>query len=69
MNFNIIYLHLELKMTIKRYGVEGGTGMPGVDNIYYLHVQRKRQVSLYVSGQTPMTDGEVVEGGIVNRLA
>ncbi len=56
-------------MTIKRYGVEGGVGTGGQ------HLPFARAVEaggfLYVSGQTPMTDGEVVEGGIVeqSRLA
>ncbi|CZF83179.1 RidA family protein [Grimontia kaedaensis] len=52
-------------MTIKRYGVEGGTGTGGQ------HLPFARAVEaggfLYVSGQTPMTDGEVVEGGIVDQ--
>lgn len=52
-------------MTIKRYGIEGGTGTGGQ------HLPFARAVEaggfLYVSGQTPMTDGEVVEGGIVDQ--
>jgi reactive intermediate/imine deaminase len=54
---------------IKRFGVEGGTGTGGQ------HLPFSRAVEaggwLYVSGQTPMRDGEVVEGGIVeqSRLA
>lgn len=56
-------------MTIKRFGIEGGKGTGGQ------HLPFSRAVSaggwLYVSGQTPMTDGEVVEGSIVeqSRLA
>ena len=56
-------------MSIKRYGVEGGTGTGGQ------HLPFARAVEaggwLYVSGQTPMKNGEVVEGGIVeqSRLA
>ncbi|QET06294.1 MULTISPECIES: RidA family protein [Cupriavidus] len=50
-------------MEIKRYGVEGGTGTGGQ------HMPFARAVSadgwLYVSGQVPMVDGEVVDGGIV----
>lgn len=52
-------------MSIKRYGVEGGTGTGGQ------HLPFARAVEaggwLYVSGQTPMRDGEVVEGGIVEQ--
>ncbi|TQI78539.1 reactive intermediate/imine deaminase [Serratia fonticola] len=56
-------------MTIKRYGAAGGTGTGGQ------HLPFSRAVEaggwLYISGQTPMKDGEVVEGGIVeqSRLA
>ncbi|MGL4861072.1 MAG: RidA family protein [Enterobacteriaceae bacterium] len=56
-------------MTIKRYGVEGSSGTGGQ------HLPFARAVEaggwLYISGQTPMRDGEVVEGGIVeqSRLA
>ncbi|CAG9167592.1 RidA family protein [Cupriavidus pampae] len=50
-------------MDIKRYGVEGGTGSGGS------HMPFSRAVSadgwLYVSGQVPMVDGEVIDGGIV----
>ncbi|EGR4262841.1 RidA family protein [Vibrio cholerae] len=56
-------------MSIKRYGVEGGTGTGG----QHLPFARATEAGgfLYVSGQTPMIDGEVVEGGIVeqSRLA
>ena len=54
---------------IKRFGASGGTGTGGQ------HLPFSRAVEaggwLMVSGQTPMTDGEVVEGGIVeqSRLA
>jgi len=56
-------------MTIKRYGIDGGTGTGGQ------HLPFSRAVEaggwLYISGQTPMKDGEVVEGGIIepSRLA
>lgn len=56
-------------MTIKRYGTDGGVGTGGQ------HLPFARSVEaagwLYVSGQTPMRDGEVVEGGILeqSRLA
>lgn len=50
-------------MTIKRYGVEGGTGTGGQ------HLPFARAVEadgwLYVSGQVPMVNGEVIDGGIV----
>jgi reactive intermediate/imine deaminase len=53
----------ESKMTVKRYGVEGGSGTGGQ------HLPFARAVEangwLYVSGQTPMENGEVIEGGIV----
>ena len=52
-------------MTIKRYGIEGGTGTGGQ------HLPFSRAVEaggwLKVSGQTPMRDGEVVEGGIIEQ--
>ncbi|HZB87761.1 MAG TPA: RidA family protein [Terracidiphilus sp.] len=48
---------------IKRFGVEGGTGAGGQ------HLPFARAVEadgwLYVSGQVPMVNGEVVAGGIV----
>jgi reactive intermediate/imine deaminase len=56
-------------MSIKRIGAAGGKGTGGQ------HLPFARAVEaggwLYVSGQTPMKDGEVVEGGIVeqSRLA
>jgi reactive intermediate/imine deaminase len=50
-------------MSIKRYGVEGGKGAGGQ------HLPFARAVEadgwLYVSGQVPMVNGEVIEGGIV----
>lgn len=52
-------------MAIKRYGVEGGKGTGGQ------HLPFSRAVEaggwLRVSGQTPMRNGEVVEGGIVEQ--
>jgi len=50
---------------IRRFGVEGGTGTGGQ------HLPFSRAVEaggwLYVSGQTPMRDGEVVEGSVVEQ--
>jgi len=50
-------------MSIKRYGVTGGTGTGGQ------HLPFARAVEadgwLYVSGQVPMVDGEVIDGGII----
>ena len=54
---------------IRRIGIEGGKGTGGQ------HLPFARAVEaggwLMVSGQTPMKDGEVVEGGIIeqSRLA
>ena len=50
-------------MTIKRYGVEGGKGAGG----QHLPFARAVQADgwLYVSGQTPMVNGELVAGNIV----
>lgn len=56
-------------MSIKRIGAGGGVGTGGQ------HLPFAKAVEaggwLYVSGQTPMRDGEVVEGGIIeqSRLA
>lgn len=56
-------------MSIQRFGAEGGVGTGGQ------HLPFSRSVTangwLYVSGQAPIKDGEVVEGGIVeqSRLA
>ena len=49
-------------MTIKRYGVEGGKGTGG----QHLPFARAAQADgwLYVSGQVPMLNGEVVTGNI-----
>jgi reactive intermediate/imine deaminase len=50
-------------MSIKRYGVEGGKGTGGQ------HLPFARAVEadgwLYVSGQVPMLNGEVVDGNII----
>jgi len=50
-------------MTIKRYGVEGGKGQGGQ------HLPFARAVEadgwLYVSGQVPMVNGELVTGNVV----
>ena len=52
-------------MSIKRYGVEGGKGMGGQ------HLPFSRAVEadgwLYVSGQVPMVDGELVEGNVITQ--
>lgn len=50
-------------MTIKRYGAEGGKGTGG----QHLPFARAVQADgwLYVSGQVPMVNGEVVAGNIV----
>ncbi len=52
-------------MSITRYGPEGKSGTGGQ------HLPFSNAVEaggwLYVSGQTPMTDGEVVEGGIIEQ--
>ncbi|ROQ21673.1 enamine deaminase RidA (YjgF/YER057c/UK114 family) [Marinimicrobium koreense] len=52
-------------MSIQRYGTEGGVGTGG----QALPFARAAGAAgwLYVSGQTPMRDGEVVEGGIVEQ--
>lgn len=56
-------------MTIKRFGSLGGVGTGGQHLPFSSAVEAGGW--LMVSGQTPMTDGEVVEGGIVeqSRLA
>ncbi len=50
-------------MSIQRFGVEGGSGTGGQ------HLPFARAVAadgwLYVSGQVPMENGEVIDGGIV----
>jgi len=50
-------------MTIKRFGIEGGVGTGG----QHMPFARAAQAGgfLFVSGQVPMRDGEVVDGGIV----
>jgi enamine deaminase RidA (YjgF/YER057c/UK114 family) len=53
-------------MSIKRYGTEGGVGTGGQPLPFARAVQAGGW--LYVAGQTPMVDGEVVEGGIVEQL-
>jgi enamine deaminase RidA (YjgF/YER057c/UK114 family) len=56
-------------MTIRRFGADGGVGTGGQHLPFSSAVEAGGW--LYVSGQTPMTDGEVVEGGVVeqSRLA
>lgn len=56
-------------MTIKRFGADGGVGTGGQHLPFSSAVEAGGW--LYVSGQTPMTDGEVVEGGVIeqSRLA
>src|SRR5580658_5142977 len=50
-------------MSIKRYGVEGGKGAGGQQ----LPFARAAEAGgwLYVSGQVPMVNGEVIAGNIV----
>lgn len=50
-------------MTITRYGAEGGKGSGGQQLPFSRAVQADGW--LFVSGQVPMLNGEVVEGGIV----
>lgn len=52
-------------MNIKRYGAEGGVGTGGQKLPFSRAVEAGGW--LKISGQTPMTDGEVVEGGIVEQ--
>ena len=52
-------------MDIKRFGVEGGTGQGGSHMPFARAVQADSW--LYVSGQVPMVNGEVVEGNIVTQ--
>ncbi len=56
-------------MTITRHGADGGVGTGGQHLPFSSAVEAGGW--LYVSGQTPMTDGEVVEGGVIeqSRLA
>jgi reactive intermediate/imine deaminase len=64
-NADISSKHFERRrqVTIKRYGAEGGKGSGG----QHLPFSRAVQANgwLFVSGQVPMLNGEVVEGGIV----
>jgi reactive intermediate/imine deaminase len=52
-------------MGVKRYGAEGGKGAGGQ------HLPFARAVEadgwLYVSGQTPMVNGEIVSGNVVEQ--
>ncbi len=48
---------------IKRYGVEGGKGTGGQALPFAKAVEAGGW--LYVSGQTPMVDGEIIDGGII----
>jgi N-acyl-D-amino-acid deacylase len=50
-------------MSIKRFGAEGGKGAGGQQLPFARAVQADGW--LYVSGQVPMVDVEVVDGGIV----
>ena len=50
-------------MSIKRYGTEGGKGTGGQNLPFARAVQADGW--LYVSGQVPMVNGEVVAGNIV----
>jgi len=52
-------------MSIKRYGVDGGTGTGG----QHLPFARAVQADgwLYVSGQVPMVNGELVPGNITSQ--
>ncbi|AHF78080.1 Putative translation initiation inhibitor [Sodalis praecaptivus] len=52
-------------MSIKRYGIKGSTGTGGQHLPFSSAVEAGGW--LYVSGQTPMRHGEVVEGGIVEQ--
>lgn len=50
---------------IKRYGVEGGKGTGGQNLPFAKAVAADGW--LYVSGQTPMIDGEIIDGGIISQ--
>ncbi|QWA13327.1 RidA family protein [Sodalis ligni] len=52
-------------MAIKRYGTEGGVGTGGQKLPFARAVEADGW--LYISGQTPMTDGEIVEGSIIEQ--
>lgn len=50
---------------IKRYGTEGSKGTGGQHLPFAKAVQAGGW--LYISGQTPMKNGEIVEGGIIEQ--
>lgn len=52
-------------MSIQRFGAAGGVGTGGQHLPFSSAVQAAGW--LYVSGQTPMLDGEVVEGSIIDQ--
>lgn len=52
-------------MTIRRFGADGGVGTGGQHLPFSSAVEAGGW--LMVSGQTPMRDGEVVEGGIIDQ--
>ena len=52
-------------MTIKRFGADGGVGTGGQHLPFSSAVEAGGR--RMVSGQTPMRDGEVVEGGIIEQ--
>ncbi len=52
-------------MSIKRFGATGGVGTGGQNLPFSKAVMANGW--LYVSGQTPMIDGEVMEGGIIDQ--
>lgn len=52
-------------MSIKRYGTEGSIGTGGQKLPFARAVEADGW--LYISGQTPMTDGEIVEGSIIEQ--
>ena len=52
-------------MSLKRYGVEGGTGGGGQHLPFACAVEADGW--LYVSGQVPMVNGELVSGSIVTQ--
>jgi reactive intermediate/imine deaminase len=52
-------------MRIKRYGAEGGKGTGGQQLPFARAVEADGW--LYVSGQVPMVNGEVVEGNIITQ--
>ena len=52
-------------MSITRYGVEGGVGTGGQRLPFARAVEAGGW--LYISGQTPMENGEVVEGNIIDQ--